>query len=157
MYTERNGTPRRWTKDILWWTNKTKIGWYKPTTEEMDQQMETSHRPQHEAQENSKPIWKHFTGTKPAKTTVPRKIAKQMKPKKYSNNPMTNLFKRLRKKRSSSRVIQAKKTKNEVNHMISKLYTKLGKKRSTSRAKTILEVEIQEMMTDSGMYQSKHN
>ena len=50
-----------------------------------------------------------------------------------------------RKKRSSSRVIQAKKTKNKMNHMISKLYTKLGKKRSTSRAKTILEVEIQEI------------
>ena len=50
-----------------------------------------------------------------------------------------------RKKRSSSRVIQAKKTKSKMNHVISKLYIKLGKKRSTSRAKTILEVEIQEI------------
>ena len=97
------------------------------------------------AKENSKPIWKHFTANKPAKTTVSRINTKQKKRKKYSDNPLTNVFKCLRKKRSSSRVIQTKKTKNKMNHMISKLYTKLGRKRSTSRAKTVLEVEIQEI------------
>ena len=97
------------------------------------------------AKENSKPIWKHFTANKPAKTTVSRINTKQKKPKKYSDNPLTNVFKCLRKKRSSSRVVPTKKTKNKMNHMISKLYMKMGKKRSTSRTKTVLEVEIQEI------------
>ena len=69
----------------------------------------------------------------------------QMKTKKYFNNPLTNVFKRLRKKRSSSRVIQAKKKKYKMNHMISKMYTKLGKKRSTSRATTETEIEKQKI------------
>ena len=35
------------------------------------------------AKENSKPIWRHFTANKPAKTKVSRKLPKQMKTKKY--------------------------------------------------------------------------
>ena len=99
------------------------------------------------AQDNSKPIWRHFTANKPAKTTVSRKTnkGKQATLKKMHNNPLTNVFKRMKKKRSSSRVVQAKKTKYKMNHMISKLYTKLGKKRSTSRTKIVMEVEIQEI------------
>ncbi|OEU11118.1 hypothetical protein FRACYDRAFT_246229 [Fragilariopsis cylindrus CCMP1102] len=55
------------------------------------------------AKENSKPIWRHYTKNKPAKTTVSRKLPQRMKTKKYFNNPLTNVFKRLRKTRSSSR------------------------------------------------------
>ena len=94
---------------------------------------------------NSKRIWQHFTKNKPAKTKVSRKIGtrKQDLIKKMYNNPLTNVYKRLQEKRSSSRVIQAKKPKYRMNHMISKLYQKLGEKRSTSQARTVLEVEIQ--------------
>ena len=96
------------------------------------------------AQDNSKPIWQHFTKNKPAKTKVSRKTTKQPKPKKYSNNPLTNVYTRLKKKRSSSRVLPViKKIKHKVNKLISTLYTKLGKKRSTSREQTALEVGTQ--------------
>ena len=54
------------------------------------------------AKENSKPIWKYFTANKPAKTTVSRNLTQQVKTKKYSNNPLTNVYLRLKKKRSSS-------------------------------------------------------
>jgi hypothetical protein len=93
------------------------------------------------AQDNSIPIWQHFTKNKPAKTKVSRKTTKQPKPKKYSNNPLTKVYTRLKKKRSSSRVLPViKKIKHTVNHLISTLYNKLGKKRSTSREQTALEV-----------------
>jgi hypothetical protein len=97
------------------------------------------------AQDSSKPIWQHFTAKQPAKTTVSRKMATRTNTmmKKMYNNPLTNVYRRLQKKRSSSRVLPAKKPTYMMNHMISTMYTKLGKKRSTSRAKTILEVEIQ--------------
>ncbi|OEU05983.1 hypothetical protein FRACYDRAFT_257099 [Fragilariopsis cylindrus CCMP1102] len=97
------------------------------------------------AKENNKPIWRHFTANKPAKTTVSRKTnkGKQATLKKMHNNPLTNVFKRLKKKRSSSRVIQATKTRYKMNNIISKMYMKMGKKRSTSRAKTVMEVEPQ--------------
>jgi hypothetical protein len=97
------------------------------------------------AQENSKPIWQHFTANKPAKTKVSRKALTRNQPKnkKMSNNPLTNVYERLQKKRSSSRVLPEKKATYKKNTLITKLYTKLGKKRSTSRTKTILEVEIQ--------------
>ena len=96
------------------------------------------------AKENSKPIWKHFTATKPAKTIVSRKIPQHMKTKKYSNNPLTNVYTRLQKKRSSSRVLPViTKVKHKINHLVSKLYNKLGKKRSTSRETTAVEIETQ--------------
>jgi hypothetical protein len=101
------------------------------------------------AQKNSKPIWQHFTAKQPAKqpakTTVSRKTATRSKAmtKRMYNNPLTNVYKRIQKKRSSSRVIPATKQKYRMNHIISKMYTKLGEKISTSRAKTILEVELQ--------------
>ena len=54
------------------------------------------------------------------------------------------MYTRLKKKRSSSRVLpEIKKIKQKVNHLISKLYNKLGKKRSTSREQTVLEVGTQ--------------
>jgi hypothetical protein len=55
--------------------------------------------------ESSKPIWQHFTANKPARTKVSRKVTKRKhsKPKKMSNNPLTNVYNRLQKKRSSNR------------------------------------------------------
>jgi hypothetical protein len=46
------------------------------------------------AQENSKPIWKHFTANKPTKMKVSRKIStrKYAQAKKMSNNPLINSF-----------------------------------------------------------------
>ena len=40
------------------------------------------------AKENSKPLWKHFTANKQAKTTVSRKLPKQVQTKRYSNKPL---------------------------------------------------------------------
>ena len=98
------------------------------------------------AQENSKPIWQHFTANKPAKIKVSRKISQQSKPKKYFNNPLTNVYTRLKKKRSSSRVLPViKKIKHKMNHLISTLYNKMGKKRSTSREQTALEIGTQKI------------
>ena len=87
------------------------------------------------AKENSKPIWKHFTANKPANTKVSRRLPcpHRMKTKKYSNNPLTNVHIRLKKKRSSSRVLPVMKVRYKTNHLVSKLYNKLGKTRSTSR------------------------
>jgi hypothetical protein len=95
------------------------------------------------AKENSKLTWKHFTANKQAKTKVSRRLPQQMKTEKYSNNPLTNLYIRLVKKRSSSRVLPVLKVIYKTNHLISKLYNKLGKKRTTSREQTVSEVETQ--------------
>ena len=100
------------------------------------------------AKENSKPIWKHYTKNKPAKTTVSRKITQRLKAKKYSDNPLTNVYIRLKKTRSSSRVLPVKKPKYKFNQLISKMYNKLGKKRTTSREHSVSEVETQ-MIDDS--------
>jgi hypothetical protein len=61
------------------------------------------------AQANSKPIWQHFTANKPAKTRVSRKLSKRKYTRKIRmmNNPLTNVYIRMHKKRSSSRVIKA--------------------------------------------------
>jgi (p)ppGpp synthase/HD superfamily hydrolase len=105
----------------------------------MDKQMEAGSRT------NSKPIWKHFTANKPAKTKVSRKITtrKQAQEKKMSNNPLTNVYNRLKKKRSSSRVTIAKTRRYKKTDLISQMYKKLGKQQSTSRDKEIVEVEEQ--------------
>jgi hypothetical protein len=90
------------------------------------------------AKENSKPIWKHFMANKPAKIKVSRRLPQQKKTRKFSSNPLTNMYTRLKKKRSSSRVLPVMKVKYKINHLISKMYNKLGKKRSTSREQTVL-------------------
>jgi hypothetical protein len=84
------------------------------------------------AKENSKPIWQHFTANKPIKTKVSRKIPrrKHTQTKKMSDNPLTNMYTRLQKKRSSSRVSPVLKSKQQMNNLISTMYKKLGKKRS---------------------------
>ena len=97
------------------------------------------------AKDNSKPIWKHFTANKPAKTRVSRKISTRTQTKKMSDNALTNVYTRLQKKRSSSRVSSpVLQAKYKMNSLMSALYTKLGEKRSTSRARTVWkEIEIQ--------------
>jgi hypothetical protein len=95
------------------------------------------------AQENSKLIWKDFTANKPAKMKVSRKITTRIhaQAKKMSNNPLTNVYDRIQKIRSSSRVIKATTRRYKKTDLISQMYKKLGKHRSTSRDKAILEVE----------------
>jgi hypothetical protein len=97
------------------------------------------------AKENSKPIWQHFTANKPAKTKVSRRLNKKehTKPKKMSDNPLTNVYNRMQKKRSSSRATATKTIKYKKTPMITKMYTKLGKNRSTSRDKSASIVEKQ--------------
>jgi (p)ppGpp synthase/HD superfamily hydrolase len=87
------------------------------------------------AQENSKPIWEHFTATKPAKTRISRKrlARKHIKKTRTSDNPLTNVFIRMQKKRSSSRVTKATTRRYKKTDLISQIYTKLGKMRSTSK------------------------
>jgi hypothetical protein len=97
------------------------------------------------AKENSKPIWQHFTANKPAKTKVSRKTSQRKiaLPKKMSDNPLTNVYERMQKNRSSSRASIEKQVRYKKTTPITKLYVKLGKKRSTSRVKEALEVEEQ--------------
>jgi hypothetical protein len=80
------------------------------------------------ARENSKPIWKHFTANKPAKMKVSRKTTtrKQAQAKKMSDNPLTNVFDRLQKTRSLSRVIKATTKRYKKTDLISQMYKKLG-------------------------------
>jgi hypothetical protein len=95
------------------------------------------------AQENSKPIWEHFTAHKPAKTKLPRKRSTRkhaMKTRTY-NNPLTNVCIRLQKKRSSSRVTEVTTRKYKKTDLISQMYMKLGKTRSISREPAVQEVE----------------
>jgi hypothetical protein len=97
------------------------------------------------AKEGSRPIWQHFTANKPTKTRVLRKIStrKHTQHKKMYDNPLTNVFHRMKKKRSSSRVITNIKVKYKRTNLIETMYKKLGKHRSTSREKTVLDVEEQ--------------
>ncbi|MGK3757686.1 MAG: hypothetical protein ACI8RD_010000 [Bacillariaceae sp.] len=97
------------------------------------------------AKENSKPIWKHFTEKKPAKTKVSRRVStrKHSQQKKMSNNTLTNVYIRLEKKRSSSRVIKATTIKYRKTDLMTNMYSKTGKKRSTSRVTTVMEVDEQ--------------
>ena len=60
-----------------------------------------------------------------------------------ANNPLTNVYIRMNKKRSSSRVTKANTRKYKRTDLISHMYTKLGKSRSTSRNKEPMEVEEQ--------------
>jgi hypothetical protein len=96
------------------------------------------------AQANSKPIWEHFTANKPAKTKVSRKLSTRKSiMKRMTNNPLTNVYNRMKKKISSSRVIKATTIRYKKTDLITQMYEKLGKQRSTSRVKEILEVEEQ--------------
>ena len=88
------------------------------------------------AQDNSRPIWKHVTSNKLAKTKISRKVSTRTQIKKKSDNPLlTNVYTRLQKKRSSSRVSPVLQAKYKMNSLMSTLYAKLGKKRPTRRQK----------------------
>jgi hypothetical protein len=61
-----------------------------------------------------------------------------------TNNPLTDVYIKMHKKRSSSRVvIKATTIRCKKTDLISQMYKNLGKNRSTSRDKAILEVEEQ--------------
>jgi hypothetical protein len=76
------------------------------------------------AQANSKPIWQHFTANKPAKTKVSRKLSTRKHARKIrmTNNPLTNVYIRTHKKRSSSRVIKATTRRYKKSDLISQMY-----------------------------------
>jgi hypothetical protein len=97
------------------------------------------------AKENSKPIWQHFTANKPAKTKVSRRLnkTKHMKIKRMSDNPLTNVYSRMQKKRSSSRATIMKTVRYKKTPLITQMYVKLGNNRLNSRDKTAKEVEDQ--------------
>jgi hypothetical protein len=75
------------------------------------------------AKERSKPIWQHYTANKSIKTRVSRKIStrKHKQHKEIYNNPMTNVFQRLKKKRSSSRMITNTKVRYKSNTLIEEM------------------------------------
>jgi hypothetical protein len=78
------------------------------------------------------------------KTRVSRKIStRRSNMKRMTNNPLTNVYNRLKKKRSSSRVIKAKTRRYKKTDLISQMHEKLGKHRSISRDKAIIKVEEQ--------------
>jgi hypothetical protein len=97
------------------------------------------------AKENSKPIWQHFTANKPAKMKVSRRLnkIKHTKPKKMSNNPLTNVYSRMQKKRSSSRVRATKKVRYTKTPLITQMYMKRGESRPTRGDKSAMVVEKQ--------------
>jgi hypothetical protein len=97
------------------------------------------------AKSNSKPIWQHLTASKPTKTTVSRRITKkkQAKPKKMSDNPLTNVYSRMQKKRSSSRATVTTTARYKKTPLITQMYSKLGENRLHSRDKSAKEVEDQ--------------
>jgi hypothetical protein len=60
-----------------------------------------------------------------------------------TNNPLANVYIRMHKKRSSSRVIKATARRYKKTDLTSQMFRKLVKNRSTSRDKTIIAVEEQ--------------
>ena len=97
------------------------------------------------AQIRSKPIWRHYTASKPAKTKVNRPLntRKHVLPKRMSNNPLTNVFSRIKTSRSTSKAPPTIQKKTKVNNILTAMFTLLGKRRSTSRVQLVLEVEDQ--------------
>jgi len=97
------------------------------------------------AQTRSLPIWRHFKADKPAKTKVSRRVPTRIHalPKKMSNNPLTNVFTRIKPRRSTSRALPSTKVVMKQNKLLTRMFTKMGKSRSTSRVRPILEVEEQ--------------
>jgi hypothetical protein len=60
-----------------------------------------------------------------------------------SNNPLTNVFKRIKPRRSTSRELPSTKVVTKQDKLLTRMFTKLGKSRSTSRVQPILEIEEQ--------------
>jgi hypothetical protein len=99
------------------------------------------------AKENSKPIWQHFTANKPAKTTVSRRLnkTKHMKIKRMSDNPLTNVYSRMQKKRSSSRATMMKTVRYKKTPLITQMYMKRGESIPNSGDKSVMVVEKQKI------------
>jgi hypothetical protein len=97
------------------------------------------------AQSGSKPIWRHFTSDKPAKTKVTRKIStrKHDLPKRMMNNPLTNVLDRITPGRSTSKALPTVRIIRRPNNIMTKFFTTLGKRRSTSRVHPVSVVEKQ--------------
>jgi hypothetical protein len=60
-----------------------------------------------------------------------------------SDNPLTNVYNRIQKKRSSSRARATKQVTYKKTPLITEMYTKLGKSRSTSSDTSVLVLEKQ--------------
>jgi hypothetical protein len=97
------------------------------------------------AHTRSKPIWRHFTADKPAKMKVTRRIPtrKHDLPKKMPNNPLTNVYKRTKISKSTSKARPISRTIPKANNILTKMSTTLGKRRSTIRVHPVLEVKEQ--------------
>jgi hypothetical protein len=76
------------------------------------------------AQTRTKPIWRHFTADKPTKTNVSGQVRVPPRqnaiPKKMSNNPLTNVFKRTKTSRSTSKAMPTTKPITKPDDLISK-------------------------------------
>jgi hypothetical protein len=59
------------------------------------------------------------------------------------DNPLTNVYNRLKTKRLSSRVMAMAKVRYKRTYLITTMYTNLGEKRSISRDRTVLDIEKQ--------------
>jgi len=92
-----------------------------------------------------KPIWRHFTTNKPAKTKVTRKIStrKHDFPKRMMNNPLTNVLDRIKSSKSTSKAPPKVRTNQKPDNIMTAFFTKLGNRRSTSRVRPVLDVEKQ--------------
>jgi hypothetical protein len=97
------------------------------------------------AKDRSLPIWRHFTADKPANTKVSRRVPTRQHdlPKKMSNNPLTNVFKRIKTSRSISKALPTIRMMTKKDSLLTRMFTKLGKSRSTSRVQPISDIEEQ--------------
>jgi hypothetical protein len=118
----------------------------------MDYEMETGNISQYETSErvstekqktNMETFYsKQISKDKSLKENINKKTHKKQQNDKLPT-VLTNVYNRMQKKRSSSRVIKAMKKRYKKTDLISQLYKKLGKHRSISRDKAIPEVEEQ--------------
>jgi hypothetical protein len=60
-----------------------------------------------------------------------------------TNNPLTNVFVRTKKSRSTSKATPLIRTKLKPNNILTKMFASLGKRRSTSRVQPAMDVEDQ--------------
>lgn len=85
------------------------------------------------AQDKSKPIWRHFTVDRPAKTRVSRRVSTRQHelPKRMTNNPLTNVFKRTTASRSTSKALPTTRliTITQPDNLLTNMFTNLGKSR----------------------------
>jgi hypothetical protein len=66
-----------------------------------------------------------------------------MKIKRMSDNPLTNVYSRMQKKRSSSRATMMKTVRYKKTPLVTQMYMKRGESRPTSGDKSVMVVEKQ--------------